>query len=615
VTPDPGATFDTAFNVGDLNGAVTLNDTVTVPDATDVYKFTMARPGQFFGRLRVQSGEADISVFGEERDAQGNLVRPRLIALTATHSGPDNGFASGDLPGLSLGAGTFYVVVTRRTGEGSYLVRMTADFAGNSLGTARNIGSATDETFRDFVGLPDSPSLTDAGDIYKVKMDARGRLTATLKTDLLSDTFQGHVDLIRDVNGNGLIDAGDLILHAGPGTTAGTSRMLDAGTYFVRVGSDINFFNYHLRITADYAGNTPALQRDMGSLDAGRSFQDFISASTDKVDQYRFSVGSARELNVVFVESGGGKSQLILVNDRNNNGVADPGEGVLLAEDHSFSNTVRTVQPGNYLLQVVADSGEGTYQLFAEARPDRAGNTLGTARELGTVNGLKHEDDFVSSVDLVDFYKFTASAGGKVSARLDPALGANADLALIRDANNNGKVDAGEVLAASPLPGNKPEELSATIAAGNYFLRVTFNDIEGTASKYFLSFHTDYAGRTPVTARNVGTLVGPRAFDDWASGPFSGVISDTGDVYKFNLTSTRTLTAKLTGTQGGQDLDLEVYRDKNNDGVLTADELVASSRTLNSANEQVVKSLGAGTYFVRVAGVNGETNYHLALNA
>jgi len=52
-----------------------------------------------------------------------------------------------------------------------------------------------------------------------------------------------------------------------------------------------------------------------------------------------------------------------------------------------------------------------------------------------------------------------------------------------------------------------------------------------------------------------------------------------------------------------------------NDGVLSANELVASSHKLNSPNEQISKSLAAGTYFLKVVGVNGETNYHLTLKA
>jgi hypothetical protein len=201
-----------------------------------------------------------------------------------------------------------------------------------------------------------------------------------------------------------------------------------------------------------------------------------------------------------------------------------------------------------------------------------------------------------------------------VGASLATEFGGDADLALIRDANNNGKVDANETLASGSLTSFGSKELSKPISAGTYFLRVTHKG-PVTVAKYFLSFQTDYAGSTPKTARSVGTLAGTKTFDDWASGPFTGAISDTADVYKFGLSSTKTFSAKMIGLLSGQDLDLQLYRDKNNDGVLSSNELITSSHKLNSPNESFSKSLSAGTYYVKVVGVNGETNYHLTLNA
>ena len=144
---------------------------------------------------------------------------------------------------------------------------------------------------------------------------------------------------------------------------------------------------------------------------------------------------------------------------------------------------------------------------------------------------------------------------------------------------------------------------------------MTSDDLVATVAKYFLSFQTDYAGSTPKTARNVGTLSGTKSFDDWASGPFSGAISDTADVYKFSLSSTKTFSAKMIGVLDGQDLDLQLYRDKNNDGVLSANETDHVEPQAGFAEREITKSLAAGTYYVKVVGVNGETNYHLTLKA
>jgi hypothetical protein len=613
VSPDPGATFATAFNVGELNGSITLDDAVTSTDNTDYYKFNLPRSGQFFGRIRAYTGPAEVALIREVHNSDGSVSEIFVDARTADQSGPDAGFSSGDLPGKFLSAGTYYLVVSRLGGDTPYLIRFTADYAGGSIGTARDIGSASEDTYRDFVGQFGSPSLDDFSDFYKVKVDAPGQLWVDLALDNTDpNTFKAHFDLIRDANNNGSVDAGE-VLGSSPSTTAGTViQNVPAGTYFLRVVPDLNFSNYRLRVNADYAGSSIGTWRLTGSLDTGKTFTDFIHEPIDRMDQYRFSVTSPRVLNVVTSENGG-TSTISLYKDTNNNGLSESTEIVASTGAASFNQLVQNIGPGTYNIQVRASTGGGKYTLYAEARPDQAGNTLATARNLGIVNGLTSVNDYVSVSDTVDLYRFTASAAGTVSAQLTPQFG-NANLALIRDANNNGVVDAGEILASSSLTGTQPDRVSRSIAAGNYFLRVNYADPSG-AARHFLTFHTDYAGSTTATARNVGALAGTRVFDDWASQEYLGGISDRVDLYKFSLTSTKSVTARTTGVLSGEDLALQIYRDANNNGILEANELVAATDKPNSPNEQLVRSLGAGTYFARVVGVNGDTNYRLSLTA
>jgi hypothetical protein len=360
----------------------------------------------------------------------------------------------------------------------------------------------------------------------------------------------------------------------------------------------------------------------MGSLDSLKSFNDYISTQTDLQDDYEFSVSSTRTLFAAFSETDNGVdprgaiSFMDLYNDRNHDGVAEPDELITGTQAGLFEPLLLTVNAGQYILRVQAGVGGGTYTLSAEARPDQAGNTLGTAKNLGTINGLTHLDDYLNSAaDPVDFYKFTASAAGTIGAAVAGEFGTSADLTLIRDANNNGIIDKGDILASAVATGVGDKELTKSISAGTYFLRVSLPGM-ATLSKYDLAFHTDYAGGTVGTARNVGTLGSATlGFDDWASGPFGGAISDRNDLYKLTLASARKFTAKLTGTLSGEDLKLILYRDKNNDGKLTDDEIITLSDVVNSPNELITRQLAAGTYYVRVWGVNGETNYHLALTA
>lgn len=616
VTPDPGNSFADAYFIGDLNGKAQFEDAVGSADGRDVYKFNMPRPGTFHGRLRAYQAQALVTLFRETAGPGGVILPVPVVGRIATQTGPDGGFSSGDLPAQSLPAGTYYLrVETLADQDTSYLARMTADYAGQEIATARDLGVAADETVRDFVGTFDIPSTLDTADFYKVRMESAGSLFTNLRLDPQDPAFHtAHVDVIRDANGNGQVDAGEVIGSSPVGANVGTQSPLAAGTYFLRVVPDLGIPNYALRVNADYGVGGI---REVGSVDAGRTFTDFVANQpdpyADAFDWYGIDVSATRPLHVAVSQEGEGTSVLALYHDINNDGVPQAHESVASTIAASFNQLLTTVQPGRYIVEVRAWAGAGRYTLHAQAKPDAAGNTPAAARNLGTVAGLRRLDDYVSAADAVDYYKFTAAAAGTLSAQLNPYVGNSADLALIRDANNNGRVDPGEVLAASALPSNAADRVTRSIPAGTYFLRVTGSDANPT--RYGLTFHTDHAGGTVGTARNVGPLAGTRTFNDWASGDYGSGISDTRDVYKFTLGSARTFKAAMTGELGGEDLNLELFRDANGDGVLSANERLAFGGKPDTANEGFTKSLGAGTYFVRVIGVNGDTNYKLSLTA
>jgi hypothetical protein len=618
VTPDPGSDFAHAFNVGDLNGQVTLGDAVGAADNADVYKFTMPRDGVFFGRLRANNAPAEIDLIQEQVDSNGQVHDVLVDFRIANQDGPDAGFASGDLPQEFLTAGNYFMFVSALSGQDtSYLVRMTADYAGDTPASARNIGSLTDQTFQDFIGQFPSPSLQDPVDTYKFKMDAPGAFNLDFSLDSTdANTFKAHVELIHDINNNNVIDPGELFIVTASGTASQIRTGLGAGNYIARVVSDLNFSNYHLHLNADYAN--PDNVRDMGSLDKIKSFNDFISSSGDTFDDYKFSVNAIRPLFASVSEdfNSGGTNMLGLYLDENHNGVAENDELLISTAPNRFNTILTTLDPGQYILRVTGVAGGGTYEIAAETRPDQAGDFPRAAKNLGTVNGLVHLDDYLSGeTDGDDVYKFKLAAPGTIGAAIFTEFGGDADLALVRDTNGDGFVEPNEILAtAKPTVSGDKEFIKSSLPAGVYYLRVEISR-GSLIAKYFVSFHTDYAGSTTGTARNVGTLNGSVGFDDWASGPFGGAISDTNDTYKLTLAAMKKLTAKLTGKTSGQDLKLILYRDKNNDGKLTNDEIITISDAPNSPNEQFSKTLAAGTYYVRVFGVNGETNYHLSLTA
>jgi hypothetical protein len=236
---------------------------------------------------------------------------------------------------------------------------------------------------------------------------------------------------------------------------------------------------------------------------------------------------------------------------------------------------------------------------------DAAGSTLGTAQNIGALIGRRTFSDSIGffdfstfSTDTLDFRRFSLTNPGSLNVRLD-GLSADADLQVIRDINNNGVVDSGEVLGSSTFGGTTPDvvNLSSLPAGNNYFARV--NQFSG-ATNYNLTLTADYAGNSTAAARNLGTLLGRQSVSD-----FVGSI-DTQDFYRINLAAPGSLNVLLNGL--GADADLQVLN--------SAGTIIASSANGGTTPDSVnLTSLAAGTYFVRVNQFIGDTNYNLTLTA
>lgn len=216
--------------------------------------------------------------------------------------------------------------------------------------------------------------------------------------------------------------------------------------------------------------------------------------------------------------------------------------------------------------------------------------TLSTATNLGTLYGQVQKIDSVSAADVYDYHKVTMAYTGKLTARLTN-LTANANLRIIKDANNNGKIDAGEVKGTSANAGTSQEQLIlAPIGPGAFFVEV--KRIAGSPS-YKLTVKTDYAGQTFAGAHNLGAFTGTKTRKDRVD------TEDWTDFYKVVLTSTRTVSATMTGTG---DANLELSKDFDNDGVYDdGQDFIHRSNNPGTSNENLgFFTLGPGTYFIRV---------------
>ena len=102
---------------------------------------------------------------------------------------------------------------------------------------------------------------------------------------------------------------------------------------------------------------------------------------------------------------------------------------------------------------------------------DYAGNSLNKARKLDINSNAQSFTDRVDNLDLNDFYSFNLSSRSSFHLKLD-GLKADADVQLIRDTNNNGQFDQGEVLSASTRSGKQAESINEILGADTYYIRV-----------------------------------------------------------------------------------------------------------------------------------------------
>jgi len=221
---------------------------------------------------------------------------------------------------------------------------------------------------------------------------------------------------------------------------------------------------------------------------------------------------------------------------------------------------------------------------------DRAGSTFQKARSAGILTASKQFRDSVGASDTIDFYKFKMPTQTVVDLNLTGTSN-KVKLALIRDKNGNGRLDAGETLAQK---GGKTtsRSISKTLAPATYFVRV----LQTAASNNYtlkLTAHPSDAGDTLAGALKVNSPNGSVFFTETVGG------ADPVDFYRITFTQSTHMILAMGNLSANADLTL--IQDKNGNGqVDEASEILGSSANPNTENEQITWHSAPGTYFIRV---------------
>ncbi|XHX76385.1 MAG: S8 family serine peptidase [Stenomitos frigidus ULC029] len=240
LTPPPphGDTLSAATNIGTLSTYTTTGAIDLIGDQ-DYFRFSLSNTSNLSVSLTGLSADADLEII---RDGNFNSTVEAGEVLKSSRWG---GSTSESISLQGLGSGSYYVRVhPYGNAVTNYSLNLTASAgsgyateANNTLATAYNIGGPGysssgnlngNRTFTGWVG--DS----DTQDFYRFSLGASSNVSLAL-TGLGADA---ELQLIRDSNFNGTIDAGELL---GGGYSSGSASEsinftgLAAGDYNVRV--------------------------------------------------------------------------------------------------------------------------------------------------------------------------------------------------------------------------------------------------------------------------------------------------------------------------------------------------------------------------------------------
>ncbi len=464
----------TTINLGNLQGRVTVNDTVTsLGNADDFYRFTLPTAGNLELSLTGVGGNADLFLVRDFNN-DGRIDVNEIMRFSMSNTNQELITATG------LAAGTYYVVIEQAiTGTTNYTLTATVDTAGNSFKDARNLGAITSTTtsVKDFVGTGDN------SDIYRFQVNGTNNTVTISLKDLSADA---DIYVSQDLNNNGVYDAGETIAYSyNSGITPETLYLqgLGAGSYYIDVVQHQGNTNYTLNVAT--SANTPFGLADLGTIGVPRTVVGSLNNS-DPVDYYRFSLDAISNLTLNL--SGlTNPATGFLVRDNNNDGIWNEGDTIqqIIMANGTFN--VSSLTSGNYFMAMFRAMGDTSYSLTLT--PDGAGNSLSTARNMGVLNSNRTVIDSINGqADALDYYRFTLNTTSIVDIYLG-GLANDLDLMLIQDVNNNGILDANDGVVSSVNPGTQSDQITRVLGPGTYYVQVRQpNPTTVASSPYKLDF-------------------------------------------------------------------------------------------------------------------------------
>ena len=454
------------YDIGDLRANIVSrnNFSVTPADPTDVFEFDISGSRQIGLYLHdiTPGDDADLYLY---RDSNNNGIFDSGDIQVASSTLGGNASDTIDYAGTT---GTYFAQV-RRFGPGSTgPVRYDLDFSTNYDIGALGASVVSRNNF--------NLSPADPTDVFEFAISGSRQIALNLHGISAGD--DADLYLYRDSNSNGVFDSGDAQVAS---STIGSNfnDVIDysatTGTYFAQVRrfgpGSTGPVRYDLDLSTNY---------DVGTLSSTpTSRNNFHLSATDPTDVFEFDLTGTRTINLSLTGiTAGDDADLRLYRD-NGNGVFDAGDTLVQSSLNGGNNddiiNYRGTA-GTYFAEVSrfapGSTGSVNYDLNMSATFGRASNLLAGEVVVGDITAFTpNQFGSVSSSDTTDTYAFSLGLFEGVNIELR-GLTSDADLRLIRDANGNGVVDAGDVITSSTGAGSSNEQINNINLSGDYFVQV-----------------------------------------------------------------------------------------------------------------------------------------------
>lgn len=597
---DPGNNAKNALNLGKVgDDPIKRNDNIGfnsggTKDRNDYYKFTLT------------GKENDVSVVVDGLNDNAN------VQLLDTN-GKDVLFKSAE-------KGKKTETIDAELDKGTYFLRV---FPQGSAKTQYGVSISAEEILQD----PDSkPSgATNLGPLGKKKKtfnDEIGFRRAGTRDN--SDFYE--FTLVEEFNDfnivlDGLKDNANITLFDEDGKTIidqsrrkGKSKeiidgVLEAGNYYLKVqpqGSAKT--KYQLSFDSDKINDPDGNLNRAQEIKIGKKPKKIrdevgfeVGGRRDQRDYYEFTLNKDSEVNLT-LDGLNQNVDLQLLGDK----------GDLL---YSSSNKGKDVEQINTILDkgqyyalvkpVGSDRSEYTLSLDVDSNikdPDAQlpGNNLGKLKAKPITERDKIGFKEKGFVDTSDFWRFELTKETDLAITLD-RLSQNADLELYDE-------DGTTLIFSSQEKGKKPEEISAILDKGTYYIKVKPQNGSRTNYELSLEGNPKIGERDDaLPGKSLGELSGETVTKkDQIGFKPSGNVRDLEDFYNFSLGEESRVNITLDGLSANATLSL----------LATDGGEIEVSDNKGSKDEAIDRSLSAGNYYIGVAAEgNAKTNYDLGVTA